>query len=107
VDDTIHFINHGKLEFIRTGRYQTSISRTFGTVGVALFFTTLILSAVFLIYMTSEVKTYFNIGVLAIAGIGSALLADYMVTPGLFRYFRIFGKEKEEVPELPHEKRIA
>jgi len=93
VDDTIHFINHGKLEFSRTGRYRSSITRTFGTVGVALFFTTLILSAVFLIYMSSEVKTYFNTGLLAISGIVSALLADYLVTPGLFKMFRIFGKE--------------
>jgi len=107
VDDTIHFINHGKLEFIRTGRYRASIRRTFGTVGVALFFTTLILSAVFLIYMTSEVKTYFNIGLLAIAGIVSALLADYLVTPGMFRYFKIFGAEKPDIPASEEEKRIA
>jgi predicted RND superfamily exporter protein len=107
VDDTIHFINHGKLEFARTGRYRSSITRTFGTVGVALFYTTLILSAVFLIYMTSEVKTYFNTGLLAIAGILSALLADYLVTPGLFKLFRIFGPEKEEKAELDVSRKIA
>jgi len=107
VDDTIHFINHGKLEFMRTGRYRSSITRTFGTVGVALFFTTIILSAVFVIFMTSQVKLYFNIGLLAIAGIGSALLADYLVTPGLFRFFRIFGKEREIKPESMDTKKIA
>jgi predicted RND superfamily exporter protein len=107
VDDTIHFINHGKLEFARTGRYRSSITRTFGTVGVALFFTTLILSAVFLIYMTSEVKTYFNTGLLAISGILSALLADYLVTPGLFRYFKIFGPEREAVPASKTRRKIA
>lgn len=107
VDDTIHFINHGKLEFSRTGSYRTSITRTFGSVGVALFFTTLILSAVFLIYMTSEVKTYFNTGLLAISGILSALLADYLVTPGLFKWFRIFGKESEVSQESEKVKKIA
>jgi predicted RND superfamily exporter protein len=107
VDDTIHFINHGKLEFTRTGRYRSSITRTFGTVGVALFFTTIILSAVFLIYMTSEVKTYFNIGLLAISGMISALLADYLVTPGLFKLFRIFGHEKEVIEESKAPERIA
>ena len=107
VDDTIHFINHGKLEFIRTGRYRSCITRTFGTVGVALFFTTLILSAVFLVYMTSPVKTYFNIGVLAISGILSALLADYLVTPGLFRYFRIFGNEKDVVEQSIESRKTA
>lgn len=107
VDDTIHFINHGKLEFSRTGRYRSSITRTFGTVGVALFFTTLILSAVFLIYMTSEVKTYFNTGLLAISGIVSALLADYLVTPGLFKMFRIFGREKENASRVNVDMKIA
>lgn len=107
VDDTIHFINHGKLEFARTGKYRSSITRTFGTVGVALFFTTLILSAVFLIYMTSEVKTYFNTGLLAISGILSALLADYLVTPGLFKYFKIFGNERETKPDTEEKRRIA
>jgi predicted RND superfamily exporter protein len=107
VDDTIHFINHGKLEFARTGKYRSSITRTFGTVGVALFFTSMILSAVFLIYMTSEVKTYFNTGLLAISGILSALLADYLVTPGLFRYFRIFGPEREDIPETETRRKTA
>lgn len=107
VDDTIHFINHGKLEFTRTGKYRTSIKRTFGTVGLALFFTTLILTALFLVYMTSEVKTYFNTGLLAIAGILSALLADYLVTPGLFKFFRIFGHEKEDEIQLEKERQIA
>ena len=99
VDDTIHFINHGKLEFIRTGSYSKSITRTFGTVGVALLFTTVILSANFLTYMSSEVKIYFNMGLLAVAGMISALLADYLVTPGLFRAFKIFGNEKEQISQ--------
>jgi predicted RND superfamily exporter protein len=95
VDDTIHFINHAKLEFLRTGRYRISLKRTFSTVGVALLFTTIILSANFLTYMTSIVKFYFNMGLLAVAGMASALLADYLVTPVLFRMFRIFGEEKD------------
>ena len=74
---------------------------------MALFYTTLILTALFLVYMTSEVKTYFNTGLLAIAGILSALLADYLVTPGLFRFFRIFGHEKEEPAQLDEERQIA
>ena len=96
VDDTIHFINHAKVEFLRTGRYRVSLKRTFSTVGVALLFTTIILSANFLTYMTSIVKFYFNMGLLAVAGMVSALLADYLVTPILFRMFKIFGEEKSD-----------
>jgi len=74
-------------------------------------------SAMFFVYMTSEVKTYFHIGLLAVAGIISALLAvagiisallaDYLVTPGLFRFFRIFGKERKDLEEQTGERLIA
>ena len=108
VDDTIHFINHAKVEFLRTGRYRISLKRTFSTVGVALLFTTIILSANFLTYMTSIVKFYFNMGLLAVAGMVSALLADYLVTPILFR---MFGEEKEspsiEADPLPRSRKIV
>jgi predicted RND superfamily exporter protein len=63
-------------------------------VGVALIFTTLVLSGNFLSYMTSEVRFYFFLGVLAIAGMLSALFADFFVTPQLFQKFKIFGQEQ-------------
>jgi predicted RND superfamily exporter protein len=93
VDDTIHFINHSKLEFLRTRNYRDSILRSMRSVGVALLFTTLVLSGNFLAYMTSDVRFYFFLGVLAIAGMLSALFADFFVTPQLFQRFRIFGEE--------------
>ena len=93
VDDTIHFINHSKLEFIRTRNYRESILRSFRSVGVALIFTTMVLSANFLTYMTSEVRFYFFLGILAVSGMLSALLADFFITPLLFKRFKIFGEE--------------
>ena len=35
-----------------------------------------------------------HMGILAAAGILSALLADLFITPLLFRRFQLFGKEK-------------
>jgi predicted RND superfamily exporter protein len=95
VDDTIHFINHSKLEFLRTRNYRESILRSIRSVGVALVFTTIVLSATFLTYMTSEVKFYFFCGILAVSGMLSALLADFFVTPLLFKRFRIFERKIE------------
>jgi len=95
VDDTIHFFNHGRLEFEKTGNYRKSIIKTFGTVGVALVLTTLILSANFLAYTTSIANMFIHIGVLATAGMIAALLADFFITPILFKQFNIFGKEKK------------
>jgi predicted RND superfamily exporter protein len=94
VDDTIHFINHSKLEFIRTRNYKESILKSIRSVGVALVFTTLVLSANFLTYLTSEVKFYFFLGILAMSGMISALIADFFITPLLFKRFKIFGEEK-------------
>ena len=53
VDDTIHFINHAKLEYDRTRHYQTAIRRTFRVVGVAIVTTSVITSAVFAGFMDS------------------------------------------------------
>jgi hypothetical protein len=94
VDDTIHFINHSKLEFMRTRNYRGSILKSMRSVGVALIFTTLVLSGNFLSYLTSDVRFYFFLGILAIAGMLSALIADFFVTPQLFKRFKIFGEEK-------------
>lgn len=93
VDDTIHFINHSKLEFIRTRNYRESILKSIRSVGVALIYTTFVLSANFLTYMTSQVNFYFFLGILAVAGMFSALIADFFVTPLLFKRFKIFGEE--------------
>ncbi|NJO89588.1 MAG: MMPL family transporter [Chloroflexia bacterium] len=93
VDDTIHFINHGKLTFDKTGNYRKTIKETFRTVGVALVFTSIILSVNFLIYTTSKVNMLVHMGGLASAGIVVALLTDLFVTPILVEKFKIFGKE--------------
>ena len=94
VDDSIHFINHSKMEFLRTRNYRESILRSIRSVGVALVFTTLVLGANFLTYLTSEVNYYFFLGILAVSGMLSALLADFFITPLLFKRFKIFGEEK-------------
>jgi predicted RND superfamily exporter protein len=94
VDDTIHFINHSKLEFLRTRNYRQSILRSIRSVGVALIYTTLVLSANFLTYMSSEVRFYFFMGILAVSGMLSALIADFFITPLLFKKFKIFGDEQ-------------
>jgi predicted RND superfamily exporter protein len=90
VDDTIHFITHTKLEFQRTGDYRQSISMTFKTVGQAIFMTSLILIATFLVYATSEARFFVHLAILATGGVFSALLADYCITPILVYWTKPF-----------------
>ena len=94
VDDTIHFINHCKLEFWRTGSYEKAIRETFRTVGKALFMTTLIIVLGFAAYLTSPDKFYFNLGCYPIMAILAALAADFLVTPVLILWTKPFGEEK-------------
>ena len=94
VDDTIHFINHSKLEFDRTHKYRTSIQRTFKVVGIAIITTSIITSAVFAGFCTSTCIMCINFGLTAIIGILSALAADLFVIPILVNKCKVFGKEK-------------
>ena len=100
VDDTIHFINHSKLEYDRTLHYQTAIRRTFRVVGIAIVITSVITSAVFASFCSSACNMCLNFGLMAIIGILSALAADLFVTPILVNKCKVFGKEKPHNPQL-------
>ena len=95
VDDTIHFINHSKLEYDRTQHYQTAIRRTFRVVGIAIVITSIITSAVFASFCSSVCNMCLNFGLMAIIGILSALAGDLFVTPILVSKCKVFGKEKK------------
>jgi hypothetical protein len=93
VDDTIHFINHSKLEYDRTHHYREAIRRTFRVVGVAIVITSIITSAVFAGFCTSACTMCINFGLMAIIGILSALAADLLVTPILVSKCKVFGRK--------------
>ena len=93
VDDTIHFINHSKLEFDREKNYSVAIRRTFRVVGVAIVTTSIITSVVFACFATSACTMCINFGALAVIGILSALLADLFITPLLVKKFKVYGNE--------------
>lgn len=96
VDDTIHFINHGHLEFSRKKNYREAILRSFRVVGTPLVLTTIIIAANFGVYMTSQATSFIHMGLLSVAGMFAALLADLIITPVLFIRFKIFGIEESE-----------
>lgn len=93
VDDTIHFINHGHLEFNRKADYTRAVRKTFHVVGLAIVMSTVIISAVFSGFISCSAIQFRNFGILAVAGMLSALLADLFITPILFKDFKVFGKE--------------
>ncbi|MDR0642977.1 MAG: MMPL family transporter [Treponema sp.] len=94
VDDTIHFITHTRLELERSGSYRRGLLNCFGKIGKTLGTTTVILCAMFFVYALSPIAMLFHVGVLAITGMASALLADYTLTPLLMFILKPLGKEK-------------
>ncbi|MDR0668831.1 MAG: MMPL family transporter [Treponema sp.] len=94
VDDTIHFITHTRLELERTGSYRQGVLNCFGKIGKTLGTTTVILCAMFAVYALSPIAMLFHVGILSIIGMGSALLADYTLTPLLVLTLKPLGKER-------------
>ncbi len=91
VDDTIHFINHVKLDYARTGSYDRSIKNSFIKVGKALILANIILCATFSAFMTSSVHSMVNMGIYMVIAMLSALIADFTVTPFIIKLSRPFS----------------
>ena len=96
VDDTIHFTNHIKYQFEKCGNYRKAIEASYREIGKSMIMTTIILSAMFFIFLFSTMNCLVRIGYLSIIGLGSALIADYTLTPVLMLICKPFGKEKNK-----------
>ena len=93
VDDTIHFSNHIKTK-LETGRnYADAVTESFREIGKTMGTTTFILCAMFLMYCFSPITAMFRVGLLSMIGLGSALIADYTLTPALIYLTKPLGKK--------------
>jgi len=95
VDDTIHFTNHIKYHFELCGNYRESILASYREIGKSMIMTTVILCAMFGIFMTSQMAALVRIGYMSVIGLGGALIADYTITPVLMLITKPFGKERK------------
>jgi predicted RND superfamily exporter protein len=90
VDDTIHFISSLKTNITRANNYDKGIALSYKDVGIAITKTTIILSASFLVFTVSDMKSTVNMGILTCAGISAAYLADIFIVPHLVKWIRPF-----------------
>lgn len=93
VDDTIHFTNHIKYKYELTKNYKVAILDSYREIGKSMIMTTLILCAMFAIFLTSPMAILVKIGSLSILGLFGALICDYTLTPVLILITKPFGKE--------------
>lgn len=91
VDDTIHFLMRFRHEREEGHDVETSIRRTFVTVGSALVMTTVVMVAGIGSVMTSELQTHFLFASMTCATIASALLGDLIILPALLAQFAARG----------------
>ena len=83
VDDTIHFLS----KYMRARREgespQEAVRSTFRVVGQALWTTTAVLSAGFLVFASSGFEVSWSLGLLVTLTMALALLADFLLLPPL------------------------
>ena len=94
VDDTIHMNNHIKYGFEKTGSYRKALLFSYREIGKTMSMTTFILCAMFFVFIFSPMGALHNVGLLSIAGLGSALIADYTLTTALVYVLKPYGREK-------------
>jgi len=88
VDDTVHFLS----KYLRARREQgldpqNAVRYAFHTVGIALFVTTLVLVAGFMVLTQSAFKLNADMGLLTAVTIGIALVVDFIFLPPLLMKF--------------------
>lgn len=94
VDNTIHFINGTKLNFLECGNYDNAIRMTYKTVGQALMKSSIILCCTLLAFTVAKMNNMVNMGFLTVIAIITATVSDFMLTPTIIKLIKPFGKEK-------------
>ena len=88
VDDTVHFLNRYLHARRRLGySVADAIRETMQTVGVALFITSMALTAGFGVLFLSGFKVNAEMGLLTAVTILIALIADYLLLPAILMRF--------------------
>jgi hypothetical protein len=83
VDDTIHFMHKFGIHLEESGDAGVAVRRTLETTGVALLYTSIVLSLGFFIFMLGHMVSVFYLGLLAGVATLLAFLADIVLAPAL------------------------
>jgi predicted RND superfamily exporter protein len=100
VDDTIHFVSRCHHEFTERGSYAEALAAAMADVGHAVAVTSLVLVLGFMVNVFSVLDANAKSGILLATTIGTALLADLLLTPALLLTLQPFGPEGSRRAEL-------
>jgi len=94
-DFTIHYIHRFKQEFKTGGKYTAAMHRCHGSIGHAMFYTSITIIIGFSILAMSNFKPTFYFGLLTGLAMFIALLAALTLLPQLLILVKPFGKEQK------------
>jgi len=92
VDNSIHFVTRFSDEFVLNKNYPQSISAATNNIGQAMFYTTMVITAGFLIMVFSNFVPTLYFGVLTGIAMVTALIANLIMLPMLIAKFKPMGR---------------
>ncbi len=98
VDDSIHFLTHYRTELLRGKSSDEAIHSAMVHVGQAMFYTSIVLSVGFLVFILSVHAGMTNFGILSSIAMFTALLADVFLLPAMIYVFKPFEGKNHLTP---------
>jgi predicted RND superfamily exporter protein len=99
VDDTIHYIHRFEDEFRKDRTYLQTMHRCHGSIGYAMYYTSVTIIIGFSILAMSNFKPTVYFGLLTGLAMTVALLAALTLLPELLILVKVFGREARNVPD--------
>jgi len=93
VDDTIHYLHRFKIEYEVDRNYHSAVQRSHGSIGRAMYYTSIIISVGFSILVLSNFLPTIYFGILTGFAMLFAMIANLTILPLLLIWFKPLGKE--------------
>jgi len=97
VDDTIHYLHRYRIEFARDGDYHAAVQRSHGSIGRAMYYTSIIITAGFSILVLSNFYPTIYFGILTGFAMVFAMVANLTLLPLLLIWIKPLGS-KDRAP---------
>ena len=96
VDDTIHYVHRFGEEVVVDWDYQAAVRRSHGSIGRAMYYTTVTITIGFSILVLSKFVPTIYFGILTALAMMIALAANFTVLPLLLERLKPYGKKSPE-----------
>jgi hypothetical protein len=93
VDDTIHYVHRYGKEVKVDWDYQAAVRRSHGSIGRAMYYTTVTITIGFSILVFSKFVPTIYFGILTALAMMTALAANFTVLPLLLERLKPYGKK--------------